>query len=46
MVVRTAGLLQAVIDERLEQLGAIFFGKEPHWCSFSSEPTTITERPE
>ncbi len=28
----------------LNSSSAIFFGR-PHWCSFSSGPTTITERP-
>ena len=29
----------------LKSSSAIFFGR-PHWCSFSSGPVTITERPE
>ena len=29
----------------LNSSSAIFFGR-PHWCSFSSGPTTMTERPE
>ena len=29
----------------LNSSSAIFFGS-PHWCSFSSGPTTMTERPE
>ena len=29
----------------LNSSSAIFFGR-PHWCSFSSGPVTITERPE
>ena len=29
----------------LNSSSAIFLGR-PHWCSFSSGPTTITERPE
>ena len=29
----------------LNSSSAIFFGS-PHWCSLSSGPTTITERPE
>jgi len=38
-------LLEPVVDERLEQLEGIFLGR-PHWWSFSSGPTTMTERPE
>jgi hypothetical protein len=33
------------IDERLEQLERHLL-RQPHWCSLSSGPTTITERPE
>ena len=29
----------------LNSSSAIFLGR-PHWCSFNSGPTTITERPE
>ena len=29
----------------LKSSSAIVFGR-PHWCSFSSGPTTMTERPE
>ena len=29
----------------LNSSSAIFLGR-PHWCSFSSGPTTITDRPE
>ena len=36
---------ELVDDERLEQLERHRLGR-PHWCSLSSGPTTMTERPE
>ena len=33
------------ITQGLNNSKAIFFGK-PHWCNFSSGPTTITDLPE
>jgi len=42
---REAGLLELVEDERLEQLERHLLGR-PHWWSFNSGPTTMTERPE
>jgi hypothetical protein len=43
--VHVAQFLQAADDERLEQHQRHLLG-QPHWCSFSSGPITMTERPE
>ena len=43
---REALRVEPRIDERLEQLERHLLPGRPHWCSFSSGPTTMTERPE
>ena len=45
MVVAKPNLSSLAYKNGLNNSKAIFFGK-PHWCNFSSGPTTITDLPE